>query len=785
MAGALCVIVLFRAMTLKQDQWFYVPLLPEAAIFLGLVWMNRAGFLTLSRILLCWVPPIFLIVNFRVLILHAPVPETSHFLGFRIFQVAFSVFPFLVFNISETKKFLLSLLIPVLMVVGYDQLLDLMGVGYYQLGLDETSYLFNNFRTVVAVLIIGTAFIFLKRTLERQELKNETLIQQLEAQNTIIKKNSERALKKAYERLSYHINNTPLAVIERDQNFKITYWNKRAEELFGWSANEVVGLKPQDFIVYSEDHSNAVKSIDEAIAQKRESSFMEIRAVTKDGRVLNCLLYYSFLRNEKGNLETVLSFVSDITEQRQANHHLKERVKELKTLYNVSQHLTTPGKSMEDVFSRLPDLLPPGWQFPDSSAARLTIFGKSYQTSNYRQSKYLQAMDIRVGNRDVGNLEVAYLGDNTGEHEGPFISEERDLLVTIVQMLQVYIERKLEEEELLKAQANLTSAINNTEILIWAVDLDFKIITFNEASRRFAREHFKVDVTPGQSTDIFPEPIRQKWNDRYKRVLTGEVLSFEEHLFNMDLKYSISPIIENTKVIGAVVFVDNITDETQQLRALTEANKKISQLKMMALRAVMNPHFIFNVLSSIQYFITKNDELNAINYLTAFSKLMRTVLTRSVADLVSLREELDLLADYVHLEKLRFEDKFEFSIQCDPSIDTDEILIPSLLIQPYVENAILHGLHNKEGKGSLVVNVSSVDDLVVFKITDDGVGRAAAQEIKNKGGSGKQSMGTQLTQERLTILNNDGEPPVIYDDLYQGDQPTGTTVIIRVKINLN
>jgi PAS domain-containing protein len=394
-------------------------------------------------------------------------------------------------------------------------------------------------------------------------------------------------------------------------------------------------------------------------------------------------------------------------------------------------------------------------------------------------------MDIVVESRQVGNLEVIYLEEKPDEYEGPFYKEERELLVAIVQMLQVYIERKVEEERLIKAQANLTSAINNTEILIWAVDVNFKIITFNEASRKFALQHYKIDVVRGQSPDIFPEFVGRKWIERYTRALDGEVLTFEEQLFGMDFKFSISPIIENTKISGVVVFVDNVTDEKQQFIALTEANNKIIQLKMMALRSVMNPHFIFNVLSSIQYFITKNDELNAINYLTAFSKLMRTVLTRSVADFVSLREELDLLRDYVHLEKLRFEEKFEFSIQCDPAINADEIMMPSLLIQPYVENGILHGLYNKEGQGSLAVDVSLVDDFLLFKVVDDGVGRAATQKIQEKSGPGKQSMGTQLTQERLTILNSDGKPPVVYDDLYQGDQPIGTAVTIRVKITPN
>jgi LytS/YehU family sensor histidine kinase len=164
---------------------------------------------------------------------------------------------------------------------------------------------------------------------------------------------------------------------------------------------------------------------------------------------------------------------------------------------------------------------------------------------------------------------------------------------------------------------------------------------------------------------------------------------------------------------------------------------------------------------------------------------MRTVLTRSVADFVSLKDELDLLRDYVHLEKLRFEEKFEFNIECDKTINADDLQMPSLLIQPYVENAILHGLYNKDGKGSLAVKVSCDNDFLLFEIEDDGVGRAAAQKIRAKSESKKQSMGTQLTEERLAILNDDSQPPVIYKDLYEGDQPVGTLVTVRVKINPN
>ncbi len=556
MAGALMLIVMFRLVVGGLEVWFYLPLIVEAIFFLTLLSVTRAGFPFLSRILLCWAPPIFLIIDFKILIEHVPVPETSHFLGFRIFQVAFSIFPFLMFNVSERGKFFTALLAPIVIVIAYDKILELAGVGYYDLGLKDSSYFYNNFRTMVALLIIGSAFVFLKRLLEKQELRNEKLIAQLEQQNLIIQKNSERALKKAYDRLSYHINNTPLAVIERDKDFKVTFWNKRAEELLGWSEEEAKGLKPQDFIVYKEDAPGAVRLMNEALSQKRDSNFMEIRTVTKDGRILNCLWYYSFLRDEHGELDTVLSFMSDITEQRKANYYLNERIKELRTLYNVSQLLTTSDKSMEEVFTLLPDLLPPGWQFPRECAARLSIFGNDYQTANYRKTPFAQPLEIIIDNNPVGTLEVVYLEQKPIESEGPFLKEERDLLTTIVQMLQVYIERKLEEEALMKTQASLSATINNTEIIIWSVDHNFLLTSFNEAFRKFLRESYDADVTKIQDRPFYAFSNADLWHERYQRVFTGEVFTFEETVGAIDFRYSLSPIIDNAKIIGVSIFAD-------------------------------------------------------------------------------------------------------------------------------------------------------------------------------------------------------------------------------------
>jgi sensor histidine kinase YesM len=323
--------------------------------------------------------------------------------------------------------------------------------------------------------------------------------------------------------------------------------------------------------------------------------------------------------------------------------------------------------------------------------------------------------------------------------------------------------------------------------MIWSVDKNFDLITFNEPFRNFNLKSRGITVEAGVNhRNFLSEEYSRTWEERYLRALSGENVVIEDTVVgDQDFRFSLSPIIEHNRITGVSVFADNITEHNQRTRELADANKKINDLKMMALRSAMNPHFIFNVLSSIQYFITKNDELNAINYLTSFSKLMRTVLTRSVADSVSLEEEIELLHNYIHLEKLRFEEKFNYVLQSDETLDTENIRIPSLLIQPYVENAILHGLYNKEGAGTLTIRIRSMDDYLVFEIEDDGIGRDAASKISMAKQPNRKSMGTQLTEERLKILNSDSELAVTYDDLFDGSTPVGTRVKIRIRLNPN
>lgn len=181
--------------------------------------------------------------------------------------------------------------------------------------------------------------------------------------------------------------------------------------------------------------------------------------------------------------------------------------------------------------------------------------------------------------------------------------------------------------------------------------------------------------------------------------------------------------------------------------------QQIAGMEMKALRAQMNPHFIFNSLNSIQKYILKNDHFNASQYLTKFSRLIRLILDHSDQNNIVLSSELDLLKLYVEMESMRFDGRFHYDFIVDKDIKTDSILIPSMLLQPYIENAIWHGLLHKEDNGNLLVHFSLAQNNLVVMIDDDGIGREKARALKSKQLLAKKSYGMQITQDRIAVIN--------------------------------
>lgn len=221
----------------------------------------------------------------------------------------------------------------------------------------------------------------------------------------------------------------------------------------------------------------------------------------------------------------------------------------------------------------------------------------------------------------------------------------------------------------------------------------------------------------------------------------------------------------------------------KQEKEKTESNKMIIESELKALRAQMNPHFMFNAINSIQSFVLKNDSKSAQKYLTKFARLIRSVLENSKYESISLSKEIDTLSLYIELECLRASFSFDYDIIIGNNVITEMINIPPMLIQPYIENAILHGLIPlTERRGKLTITFSQKDSILICTIDDNGIGRVKAIELKAKKSISHQSMGMSVTQNRLDILNQNNQlkTTVLVIDKEIDNKPVGTQIEISI-----
>jgi hypothetical protein len=180
--------------------------------------------------------------------------------------------------------------------------------------------------------------------------------------------------------------------------------------------------------------------------------------------------------------------------------------------------------------------------------------------------------------------------------------------------------------------------------------------------------------------------------------------------------------------------------------------KQVTELELRTLQLQMNPHFVFNALNAVQSFILTRDSISANNYLSKFANLIRLFLDSSRSKYITLSDEIKLLSLYVEMEKLRFENKFDFHFKIAPDVN-QFVDIPTMILQPFIENAINHGLRYKVEKGNLYVKFYNQGKFLVCKIEDDGVGRERAKQIQAKSRKGYESQGLKITAERLRTFN--------------------------------
>jgi tetratricopeptide (TPR) repeat protein len=269
-----------------------------------------------------------------------------------------------------------------------------------------------------------------------------------------------------------------------------------------------------------------------------------------------------------------------------------------------------------------------------------------------------------------------------------------------------------------------------------------------------------IDAKTFQVTE---EKIRQLENEK---KLKDELIS-RKNLFNTVLLGSVILLL----LLFALII--------RALRAIKIKNKEIA---LQSLRREMNPHFIFNSLNSVNQFISQNNEREANKYLSSYSALMRNMMENSNRDFVTFANEIEQLKKYLELEHMRFRDQFDYEISVDENLDTETTLIPNMIVQPHLENAIWHGLRYKETKGSLLLKIFLRDNKVIIMVNDDGIGLTRSRELKTKNQMVHKSRGITNTKERMALLNELYKKEIALTVAEKAAPLTGTIVEITLPL---
>lgn len=324
---------------------------------------------------------------------------------------------------------------------------------------------------------------------------------------------------------------------------------------------------------------------------------------------------------------------------------------------------------------------------------------------------------------------------------------------------------------------NLSPADNNITFYYSAIDFQNNNITYRYRLKsgdswtetKNKRLEFS-SLEPGKySFELSARTNNSAWSVPVKVDFT-----LQEHFWQSLAFMIFIVLIASFSFYKIAVIVTKQQKDKEQQRLLTR--NKILMLEQQALQAMMNPHFVFNVMNSIQHYINTKDTSSANKILTGFARLIRKNLDICTKSFISLEEEIEYLTLYLSLEKKRFGEKFNYSIHIDENIDQDETMIPSMILQPYIENAIWHGLMPKEEGGTINIVINHhLTDALLIQIIDDGIGIDNSLQTKR---ADHESKGMNLTQERINLINQIEADPIQINISQNGI--SGTTISILV-----
>ncbi|HYG20444.1 MAG TPA: histidine kinase [Ohtaekwangia sp.] len=458
------------------------------------------------------------------------------------------------------------------------------------------------------------------------------------------------------------------------------------------------------------DHNGLQLDISEVYYQMEQydAALKAVDAIRLNGKVTNAS-FQSQVENQKAKI------YARMNDLEKTKDHYDNSLNTLRSSKNVAPPSSEEGKSLQQAKEEIADVLLDQNRYDDEIALRNQAIVYNLESNNLSEvtkdkvaiSKTLVAKGETVA--ALKELEDAAAMADT-------INDPKQKAQTYLALADLYDKNGMNRQAL-SAYKNYSVAVSETEKI--------RESDVAERSTLIRRQHEIEALTRDVSIGQREETIQQATVSRQLLVIYGLV---------------------------AILIIISVTSYFIYKNAL--ASKVANQLlALKSLRSQMNPHFIFNALNSVNHFIAQQDERTANKFLSEFSQLMRLVMEHSQEDFIPFQKEQEILSLYLKLEHYRFRDKFDYSIEVDASVNSESIEVPPMLIQPYIENAVWHGLRYKDVKGKLSLRFHQEDKDLVVELTDDGIGRKRSAELKTENQKKHNSTGLKNIQERLGILN--------------------------------
>jgi PAS domain S-box-containing protein len=585
------------------------------------------------------------------------------------------------------------------------------------------------------------------------------------------------------------INN---GVLISDIDFKAVWANSAYLRLFQIELSDLLGRRPSELF-----ETDAIDFILENANLNSKNQPIEFKVQTFEGNWIWVEMTSTILYDSMGNASQIVEIINDITQRKHNEIALKDNESRLRFITdNTSDGFMIFRDNQITYYSSQCEKLFGYTKTEVDSLSMVKIF------------EFVHREDIDILNNVVVDIPKLLGKDiffelRAKHKKGHYfwievvvnvVMEDDNYPISSVVVIRNIDARKNMELELRDNKQKLNIILNSLDEVVWARDYpSFKPLFVSESikniygisSNEWKKNLFQLnDFAVQEDQSIVPDLIATLQENGY----SSGTFRIKDKRGTLKWIFTSNKIVKDesegsSMVIGILKDVTKIKEaenETQIAKQETEiAQNAYSELELRALQMQMNPHFIFNALNSIQSYIINKEEQMANFYLTKFAALIRQFLDSSRSKYISLDEEIANLKLYVELEKLRFEDKFDYIFEFDSKINKYSE-IPTMLLQPFIENAINHGLRYKSTRGVLRISFKDNDKNILVKIEDNGVGRKAAEKIKSLSSKGYKSQGLKITTQRIENYNKLNLENIKYkiSDLLENSENIGTLVEI-------